>query len=115
MPEDMTVDLGHGIKGLAEGAAGSQYLTWQEGRWTLQIRSFSEDQMNNPAIAKKMVQYLEAHKLPVPKDKGFAQVHYASGGKAVQVTISWQDGKQIHQLQTSRVPLDALAMVVSVQ
>lgn len=114
-PEDMTVDLGHGIKGMIEGAAGSQYLTWQEGRWTMQIRSVSEDQMNNPGIAKKMVDYLETHMLPAPKDKGYVNVEYASGGKTVRVTISWQDGKQIHQLKTEQVPLDALQMVVSVK
>ncbi|MDT0122603.1 hypothetical protein Q9R46_08125 [Paenibacillus sp. RRE4] len=115
IPKDMSVDLGHGIKGMVEGAAGSQYLTWQEGRWTLQIRSVSEDQMNNPGIAKKMVEYLESHMLPAPKDKGFVDVQYASGGKSVRVTISWQDGKQIHQLKTDQVPLDALGMVVSVK
>lgn len=115
IPKDMSVDLGHGIKGMVEGAAGSQYLTWQEGRWTLQIRSVSEDQMNNPGIAKKMVEYLESHTLPAPKDKGFVDVQYASGGKSVRVTISWQDGKRIHQLKTDQVPLDALSMVVSVK
>ncbi|KAA8783881.1 hypothetical protein ABIE27_003567 [Paenibacillus sp. 4624] len=115
IPKDMSIDLGHGIKGMVEGAAGSQYLTWQEGRWTLQIRSVSEDRMDNPAIAKKMVEYLESHTLPAPKDKGFVDVQYASGGKSVRVTISWQDGKQIHQLKTDQVPLDALRMVVSVK
>ncbi|MCM3132288.1 hypothetical protein M3629_05795 [Paenibacillus polysaccharolyticus] len=115
IPKDMSVDLGHGIKGMVEGAAGSQYLTWQEGRWTLQIRSVSEDQMNNPGIAKKMVEYLESHTLPAPKDKGFVDVQYASGGKSVRVTISWQDGNRIHQLKTDQVPLDALGMVVSVK
>lgn len=115
IPKDMTVDLGHGIKGMAEGAAGSQYLTWKEGRWTLQIRSVSEDNMNNPGIAKRMVEYLESHTLPAPKDKGFVDVEYPSGGKSVNVTISWQDGKQIHQLQTEQVPLEALGMVVSVK
>ncbi|WP_413377989.1 hypothetical protein [Paenibacillus taichungensis] len=114
-PKDMTVDLGHGIKGMTEGAAGSQYLTWTEGRWTLQIRSISEDNMNNPGIAKRMVEYLESHTLPAPKDKGFVNVEYPSGGESVNVTISWQDGKQIHQLQTQQVPLEALGMVVSVK
>jgi len=114
-PKDMTVDLGHGIKGMTEGAAGSQYLTWTEGRWTLQIRSISEDNMNNPGIAKRMVEYLESHTLPAPKDKGFVNVEYPSGGKNVNVTISWQDGKQIHQLKTEQVPLEALGMVVSVK
>jgi len=115
IPEEMSVDLGHGIKGMAEGAAGSQYLTWKEGRWTLQIRSVSEDKMNNPGIAKKMVEYLESHTLPAPKDKGFVNVEYPSGGKTGKVTISWQEGKQIHQLQTNQVPNDALGMVASVK
>ncbi|WP_440119119.1 hypothetical protein [Paenibacillus sp. QZ-Y1] len=115
IPKDMTVDLGHGIKGMMEGAAGSQYLTWMEGRWTMQIRSLSEDQMNNPGIAKKIVDYLESHTLPAPKDKGFVNVEYPSGGQSVNVTISWQDGKQIHQLLTKQVALEALGMVVSVK
>nr|WP_154893445.1 hypothetical protein [Paenibacillus xylanexedens] len=115
IPDEMSVDLGHGIKGMAEGAAGSQYLTWKEGRWTLQIRSVSEDKMNNPGIAKKMVEYLESHTLPAPKDKGFVNVEYPSGGKTVNVTISWQEGKQIHQLQTNQVPNNALGMVASVK
>ncbi|ETT52798.1 hypothetical protein [Paenibacillus sp. FSL H7-689] len=115
IPADMVVDLGHGIKGMSEGAAGSQYLTWQEGRWTLEIRSVSEDEMNNPGIAKKMVEYLESHTLPVPKDKGYIKVEYPSGGQSVHVTISWQDGNQIHQLKTDQVPLEALGMVVSVK
>ncbi|CAI6039609.1 hypothetical protein PAECIP112173_00958 [Paenibacillus sp. JJ-100] len=115
IPKDMSVELGYGIKGLAEGAAGSQYLTWQEGRWTLQIRSRSEDQMNNPGIAKKMVKYLESHRLPAPKDKGLVHVQYTNGGDQVRVTISWQDGERIHQLKTDHIPLDALRMVVSVK
>lgn len=115
IPADMAVDLGHGIKGMAEGAAGSQYLTWQEGRWTLQIRSVSEDEMNNPGIAKKMVEYLESHTLPVPEDKGYIKVEYPSGGKSVHVTVSWQDGHKIHQLKTDQVPLEALGMTVSVK
>ncbi|WP_433753177.1 hypothetical protein [Paenibacillus amylolyticus] len=115
IPADMAVDLGHGIKGMSECAAGSQYLTWQEGRWTLEIRSVSEDDMNNQSIAKKMVEYLESHTLPVPKDKGYIKVEYPSGGKSVHVTISWQDGNQIHQLQTDQVPLEALGMAVSVK
>ncbi|MEN1984646.1 hypothetical protein [Paenibacillus hubeiensis] len=115
VPDDMKVDLGHSIQGVAEGAAGSQYLTWNEGRWTLRIQSISEDQMNNPGIAKKMVEFLETHKLPAPKDKGFVDVHYPSGGKSVNVAISWQAGKQIYQLKTSQVPNEALGMVASVK
>ncbi|MDO7906314.1 hypothetical protein Q5741_07770 [Paenibacillus sp. JX-17] len=107
------LDLGHGIKGYTEGAAGHAYLNWQEGRWLLQIESLSQDQMDQQGIAKKMVDYLETHRLPVPKDKGIIQVSYPQGAKNVQVLISWQEGSTVYQLNTSKVPLDALEMAVS--
>lgn len=75
IPADMAVDLGHGIKGMSEGAAGSQYLTWQEGRWTLQIRSVSEDEMNNPGIAKKWWSTWSHIHCLSPKIKGISRLN----------------------------------------
>ncbi|MER2174888.1 MAG: hypothetical protein ABS911_09435 [Carnobacterium sp.] len=67
--EEGSFDLGYGITGYGEGAAGSQYFSWEEGNWLFSIRSVSEDQMDNPGIAKKIVEYLEEHYLPAPKDQ----------------------------------------------
>jgi hypothetical protein len=44
------VDLGHGIKGFSEGAAGHSYLNWREGNWILQIHSLLKDQVNYPPL-----------------------------------------------------------------
>ncbi|MEJ8307100.1 hypothetical protein [Saccharibacillus sacchari] len=115
IPADMSVDLGNGIQGMQEGAAGTQYLTWQEGRWVLQIQSLSEDQMDQAGIAQKMVDYLESHSLPAPDDAGRISAKYQQGGDVVQNIVAWNRGDVVYQIETQRVPLEALAMTVSVQ
>lgn len=111
--EEGSSDLGYGITGYGEGAAGTQQFSWQEGNWLFSIRSVSEDQMDNPGIAKKIVAYLEEHYLPAPKDQGIVYIQYPQGGEEVNVDIRWQKNNIIYQLKTTRVPLDALEMVVS--
>lgn len=113
--DETGIDLGHGIKGYGEGAAGHAYFSWEEGNWTMSISSLSVDQMDNPAIAQKMVDYLETHSLPAPKDKGIVFVDYPEGGDAVHVDIRWQENNRLYQLKTSEVPLDALEMTTSVK
>ena len=113
--EEGSSDLGYGITGYGEGAAGTQQFSWQEGNWLFSIRSVSEDQMNNPGIAKKIVAYLEDHYLPAPKDQGIVYIQYPQGGEEVHVDIRWQDNNIIYQLKTTRVPLEALEMVVSMK
>ncbi|WP_051507134.1 hypothetical protein [Saccharibacillus sacchari] len=112
---EMAVDLGNGIQGMQEGAAGTQYLTWKEGRWVLQIQSLSEDQMDQPGIARKMVDYLETHSLPAPDDAGRVSAKYQQGGDTVQNIVAWNKGDVVYQIETQRVPLEALAMTVSVK
>ena len=111
--EEGSSDLGYGITGYGEGAAGTQQFSWQEGNWLFSIRSVSEDQMDNPGIAKKIVAYLEDHYLPAPKDQGIVYVQYPQGGEDVYVDVRWQENNSIYQLKTTRVPLEALEMVVS--
>jgi hypothetical protein len=108
-------DLGHGISGYGEGAAGHAYFSWQEGNWLMSISSLTQDEMDNPGIAEKMVAYLESHMLPAPKDAGIVYVDYPQGGDLVNVDIRWQEDEMIYQLETSKVPLDALEMTVSVE
>lgn len=115
IPAEMAIDLGHDIKGMGEGAAGHKYLSWKEGNWILQISSVSEDQMDDQAVARQMVDYLESHYLPAPHDDGRIKVHYRQGGNEVENDIYWEDGERIYELQTKKVPLEALEMAVSIK
>ncbi|QTM98740.1 hypothetical protein ERJ70_05185 [Sediminibacillus dalangtanensis] len=108
-------DLGHGITGYGEGAAGHHYFSWQEGNWLFSISSLTKDDMDQPGIAKKMVEYLETHMLPAPENTGAVLVDYPQGGKEVQVDIRWQEQDKVYRLRTDRVPLDALEMTTSVK
>ena len=108
-------DLGYGITGYMRPGLGSIYFSWDEGNWLFSITSVAEDKMDNPEIAKKVITYLEEHYLPAPKNQGVADFHYLQGGEDVEVDIRWQDGNMIYQLQTTRVPLDALEMTVSME
>lgn len=113
--EENSTDLGYGITGYAEGAAGTQYFGWSEGNWQFLIESVSEDQMNNPNIAEQMVEFLEEHYLPAPDDWGMIYIDYPAGGEEVNIDIRWQDQEIVYQLTTSEVPLDALEMTASME
>lgn len=62
-----------------------------------------------------MVDYLEEHSLPAPEDMGVVFIQYPQGGEDVNVDIRWQDEDKIYQLKTTKVPLDALEMAVSME
>lgn len=115
VPDDMKVDLGHQITGMREGAAGSSYLVWKEGRWVLQIKSISEDQLDSVDIARKMVDYLEENALPVPKENGRVEVNYPKNAEEVEITARWEEGNVVYTLETAEVPINALMMTVSTE
>lgn len=113
--EETAVDLGYDITGYAEGAAGNQYFSWEEGNWDFTIHSLSVDEMNAPGIAKKIVAYLEENSLPAPSEKGMVLIDYPQGGESVSVDIMWQKENRVYELSTSQVPLEALEMVISME
>ncbi|MER2059153.1 MAG: hypothetical protein ABTA16_10040 [Niallia sp.] len=115
IPDDMKVELGHQIIGMKEGAAGSSYLLWKEGRWVLQIKSISADELDTINIARKMVDYLEENALPVPKDNGRIEVSYPQNAEKVEVTARWEEENIVYTLETEEVPINALMMTVSTE
>ena len=108
-------ELGYGITGYMSAGLGSTHFSWEEGNWLFSITSVAEDKMDVPGIAKKMVDYLEEHSLPAPEDMGVVFIQYPQGGEDVNVDIRWQDEDKIYQLKTTKVPLDALEMAVSME
>lgn len=112
IPDEMAVDLGQDIVGMEEGAAGSTYLQWKEGRWVFQIKTLSSSSLDNVNIARKMVDYLELNALPVPIESGRFEVDYPENAANVEVISRFEEGDIVYSIKTNEVPIDALMMTV---
>lgn len=107
------VDLGYKITGYQQGAAGSTYLNWQEGKWSLTVRGLNSENQDPVPVAKEMVAYLEEGFLPVPKTVGQVTVDLGvSGYQKAQVV--WQEDETVYRV-THQDPVSALKIAVSVK
>ncbi|MFS0987446.1 hypothetical protein [Enterococcus durans] len=105
------VDLGHQIIAYQQGAAGSNYLEWQEGNWRIRVRSSNIEGQDPLSLAKKIVNYLEKATLPAPEKYGKITVDMNdSSNQATQVI--WQEPNNVFTV-THQDALAALEMAVS--
>ncbi|MBO0471081.1 hypothetical protein JZO66_11040 [Enterococcus sp. DIV0242_7C1] len=106
------VDLGYGITGYEQGAAGSTYLSWQEGNWSLVVRASNIGGEVAEPLAKEVVTYLEKAMLPAPQNLGQISLT-ASTSDSYQInTVVWQKGTTIYTIKHFD-PLQAVKMAVS--
>lgn len=107
--EQTNVDLGHGIKGHAEGAAGHQYISWNEGKWLIEVNFPNDpeyavdDYDNGEAMAKTIVSYLEDHFLPPPDERGKIQVN--GFREHPETIIQWQEGNKVYVIDQKTADL----------
>lgn len=115
--EETNIDLGHGIKGMQEGAAGHEYISWNEGNWLIRV-NFPNDPhyaiegyKGGDELAKKVVEYLEDHYLPAPQDKGVITIN---GFKEhPETVVKWQKGKTVYTITSQeQEPFNALETAV---
>ncbi|TMU85888.1 hypothetical protein FGG79_11890 [Bacillus sp. BHET2] len=115
--EQTNIDLGHGIKGMQEGAAGHEYISWNEGNWLIRIDFPNDPQYRiegyegGDELAKKVVDYLEDHYLPAPQDKGVITIN---GFKEhPETVVKWQKDKTVYTITSKeKEPFDALETAV---
>jgi hypothetical protein len=115
--EQTNIDLGHGIQGFQEGAAGHEYISWNEGRWLIELDFPTDPQYiidgyeGGSEMAKKVVEYLESHYLPAPHDIGMITINgYKEHPETV---IKWQEGKTVYTITSKKEePFDALETAV---
>ncbi|MGG4169429.1 hypothetical protein ABEW00_18465 [Rossellomorea vietnamensis] len=114
--DQTNIDLGHGIKGLQGGAAGHEYLYWNEGRWLIKVNFPTDPQYKIDGydgaedMAKKVVDYLEKNYLPAP-DKGVITIN---GFKEhPETVVKWQKGKTVYTITSKeKEPFVALKTAV---
>ncbi|WP_226672369.1 hypothetical protein [Rossellomorea aquimaris] len=115
--DQTNIDLGHGIKGLQEGAAGHEYLYWNEGRWLIKVNFPTDPHYRIDGydgaedMAREVVDYLEKNYLPAPDDKGVITIN---GFKEhPETVVKWQEGKTVYTITSKeKEPFDALEMAV---
>lgn len=115
--EQTNIDLGHGLKGFAEGAAGHHYISWNEGKWLIEI-NFPTDPVyaidnydSADVLAKEIVNYLEDHYLPPPDERGKIQIN--GFREHPETFIQWQEGNTVYEIkQNTPDPLETLQIAV---
>ncbi|CAM4106007.1 hypothetical protein [Lederbergia lenta] len=109
------VDLGFGITGYSEGAAGSQYIGWNEGRWSLVVRGFTEQGEDVTQEAKNIVAFLEKNTLPAPHDIGAAALDVTYKNDDRKQYITWQEGTIVYEVEMDKSAQDLLEILASIQ
>ncbi|WP_155287716.1 hypothetical protein [Lacticaseibacillus zhaodongensis] len=94
-----TVDLGDNITGTVQGAAGSTYIHWNEGNWSITVRASNVNGQDPTALAKQLVALFHTASLPAPSNKGAANFNLNDGAGAQ--TISWNDGSSVYTFSGS--------------
>ncbi len=112
------LDLGNGIKALQEGAAGHDYITWNEGRWYIRIDSPNDTSYSNSGahgvkIAKSIVSYLHDHMLPPPHEHGVITID--NWKKHHSATVRYQDHAEIYTVTGHQEPLTPIEIAAALK
>lgn len=101
-----TVALGDGLTGTQEGAAGSRYITWQEGRWAITVQASAVMGEDPLPLAKQAVALFATQALPAPDTNGEVRLHVGTSN-ARNNTITWRSGDSVYQVSG----VDAMATI----
>ncbi|MCJ7839997.1 hypothetical protein MUB24_03520 [Lederbergia sp. NSJ-179] len=103
-----SIDLGYGMTGYQDGAAGSLHTSWNVGRWALSVKSSTEHSENNVSLAKTVVRYLTEEALPIPHANGYAHLDADQN----DTRIMWQRYKTVYMIDQTDDVMTALNMAV---
>lgn len=106
------VDLGFGLTGYQQGAAGSSYLTWAEGNWNLTIKASNIEGENPVSLGKDIVNYLEKNTLPAPNTDGTLQLEAGENGEYQTNSAVWQEQTIVYKIHHFHA-IQAVKMTVS--
>lgn len=110
LPADgMAVNLNHGMTGYQQGAAGSTYLAWVEGNWSIVVQVSNSTSDNAVEIANSIIDLLETVYLPAPSNVGQITIHSNSSNQLI-----FNQGNTVYTLTHSDY-LALLKMTASIQ
>lgn len=109
-----TVALDSEISATQQGAAGSSYLNWTEGRWSILSRASSVNGENGLPLAKQVVALLHTQMLPVPDVHGAISLYVSSDPSSRMNTVIWSKGNAVYTVAAAD-PMIAIQMATSLQ
>lgn len=106
MPE---VDLGYDITGYQDAGAGSSFITWHEGRWSMIVRARNDEAGNTAGLelATAIVEKLETQTLPIPHENGAGTFSSWDHDEVDTNRIAWQEEAVVYEVSTA----DPLALI----
>ena len=108
------VELRFGLKGYRDAGVGSQFLGWNEGRWSLDMRALTEQGNGIVTEANKVVEYLEKNTLPIPREWGAAKFDVSDTNENHSNHIAWQEDAIVYEIETNKSMMYALQIAVSI-
>lgn len=115
--EQTNTDLGHGIEALSEGAAGHNYISWNEGKWLIRVdaptnpENATGNYEDGEELAQAVVNYLETNSLPAPDQRGVIEINDSEDHPGT--VIRWQQGSTVYEIdENTDNPIDALQTAV---
>ncbi|QVI33886.1 hypothetical protein KG086_08705 [Lacticaseibacillus chiayiensis] len=91
------VAIGDGIYAASQGAAGSSYLTWNEGRWTVTVKASTVNGEDPLPLAKQAVAWFAKNALPVPDEHGTVDLAVTHTNTR-QNQITWTEGNALYMI-----------------
>lgn len=92
-PDGVSVNLNHGLTGYQQGAAGSSYVAWKEGNWSILVQTTNANNEDSLALANNIVELLEEIFLPAPTNVGQIKIHLGQKNE-----LAFNQGNNVYKL-----------------
>lgn len=104
------VNLGHSIIGHTQSGAGQQYISWNEGNWSISVHGSPVNNTTPKKLAISSVDMFESYSLPAPNTQGVVKFNVGSSSQV----ITWQAGSVVYRLKAND-PAVAIRMAASMK
>jgi hypothetical protein len=79
--DGIPIALNHNIQGYQQGAAGSTYVAWKEGNWSLLVQTTNDSDDDATVVANQIIDLLEKIYLPAPSNAGLIKIHVGASNE----------------------------------
>ncbi|WP_268913648.1 hypothetical protein [Lentilactobacillus sp. SPB1-3] len=94
------INLGHSITGRTQSGAGQEYISWNEGRWSISVHGSRVNHTNPKFTAVSAVNMFEKYSLPAPETLGTVAL-FAGDTTGLNQTITFQKGSVVYTLKAN--------------